>query len=39
MGYDGHVAQTAVRFTFGRTTTVDDLAQAVDALAAVARSW
>jgi cysteine desulfurase len=25
MGYDGPVAQTAVRFTFGRTTTVEDL--------------
>ncbi len=25
MGYDGPVAQTAVRFTFGRTTSVDDL--------------
>jgi cysteine desulfurase len=25
MGYEGVVAQTAVRFTFGRTTTVEDL--------------
>ncbi|KAA1397954.1 cysteine desulfurase family protein [Aeromicrobium ginsengisoli] len=25
MGYDGPVAQTAVRFTFGRTTTAEDL--------------
>ena len=35
MGYDREVAQTAVRFTFGRTTTEDDLAKAADALAQV----
>jgi cysteine desulfurase len=35
MGYDREVAQTAVRFTFGRSTTDDDLAQAADALAQV----
>ena len=35
MGYDREVAQTAVRFTFGRSTTDDDLATAADALAQV----
>ena len=35
MGFDREVAQTAVRFTFGRSTTDDDLAQAADALAQV----
>jgi cysteine desulfurase len=35
MDYDREVAQTAVRFTFGRSTTDDDLAQAADALAQV----
>jgi cysteine desulfurase len=35
MGYDREVAQTAVRFTFGRDTTEDQLGTAVDALAAV----
>jgi cysteine desulfurase len=37
VGYDREVAQTAVRFTFGRSTTDDDLAQAADALAQVVR--
>ena len=38
MGYDGPVAQTAVRFTFGRDTTAEDLDTAADELAgAVAR--
>jgi cysteine desulfurase len=32
MGYDREVAQTAVRFTFGRATTADDLNAAADAL-------
>ena len=32
MGYDREVAQTAVRFTFGRATTDADLAEAADAL-------
>ena len=35
MGYDREVAQTAVRFTFGRDTTDDQLETAVDALAKV----
>jgi len=35
MGYDREVAQTAVRFTFGRDTTDDQLDQAVDALGVV----
>ena len=35
MGYDREVAQTAVRFTFGRATTDDDLDQAAEALAQV----
>jgi cysteine desulfurase len=35
MGYDREVAQTAVRFTFGRATTDADLAEASDALIAV----
>ena len=33
MGYEGAVAQTAVRFTFGRTTTAEDLATAATELA------
>jgi cysteine desulfurase len=33
MGYPGPVAQTAVRFTFGRTTSVDDLDAAAGELA------
>jgi cysteine desulfurase len=33
MGYDGPVAQTAVRFTFGRTTTSEDLDTAATELA------
>lgn len=33
MGYEASVAQTAVRFTFGRTTTVDDLDTAATELA------
>ncbi|KRC64298.1 cysteine desulfurase [Aeromicrobium sp. Root236] len=33
MGYDGPVAQTAVRFTFGRTTTAEDLDTAATELA------
>lgn len=33
MGYDGEVAQTAVRFTFGRDTTQEQLDAAADALA------
>jgi len=36
LGYDREVAQTAVRFTFGRSTTEADLAQAADALVAIA---
>ena len=32
MGYDGPVAQTAVRFTFGRDTTAQDLSTAADEL-------
>ncbi len=36
MGYDREVAQTAVRFTFGRSTTEDDLRAAADALTEVA---
>jgi cysteine desulfurase len=35
MGYDREVAQTAVRFTFGRSTTEEDLDQAAQALADV----
>jgi cysteine desulfurase len=35
MGYDREVAQTAVRFTFGRDTAEDQLDQAVDALGVV----
>ena len=35
MGYDREVAQTAVRFTFGRSITEDDLTAAADALVAV----
>ena len=35
MGYDREVAQTAVRFTFGRATTTQELDTAVDALADV----
>jgi len=35
MGYDREVAQTAVRFTFGRDTTDDQLETAVEALAEV----
>jgi cysteine desulfurase len=35
MGYDREVAQTAVRFTFGRSTTDADLAEAADVLIAV----
>ena len=34
MGYDREVAQTAVRFTFGRTTTDEQLAAAADHLVA-----
>ena len=34
MGYDREVAQTAVRFTFGRSTTDEQLDQAASALAA-----
>lgn len=34
MGYDGPVAQTAVRFTFGRDTTAEDLDTAATELAA-----
>ncbi|MDX6277012.1 MAG: cysteine desulfurase [Nocardioidaceae bacterium] len=38
MGYDGPTAQTAVRFTFGRTTTADDLeVTATELTAAVGR--
>ncbi|VXB22967.1 cysteine desulfurase family protein [Aeromicrobium sp. 9AM] len=33
MGYEGPVAQTAVRFTFGRTTTAEDLDTAATELA------
>jgi cysteine desulfurase len=36
MGYDREVAQTAVRFTFGRSTTEDDLRTAASALAEAA---
>ncbi len=36
MGYDSEVAQTAVRFTFGRSTTEEELGAAADALAEVA---
>jgi len=36
MGYDREVAQTAVRFTFGRSTTSEQLDEAADALARVA---
>jgi cysteine desulfurase len=35
MGYDREVAQTAVRFTFGRETTLEQLDSAADALADV----
>jgi len=35
MGYDREVAQTAVRFTFGRSTTSEQLDEAADALARV----
>lgn len=35
MGYDREVAQTAVRFTFGRETTQEQLDAAADALAAL----
>jgi cysteine desulfurase len=35
MGYDREVAQTAVRFTFGRSTSDADLAEAAEALIAV----
>ncbi|TXL61210.1 cysteine desulfurase family protein [Aeromicrobium terrae] len=35
MGYDREVAQTAVRFTFGRSTSEEDLEQAAQALADV----
>jgi cysteine desulfurase len=35
MGYDREIAQTAVRFTFGRDTTDAQLDEAVDALAGV----
>jgi cysteine desulfurase len=35
MGYDRQVAQTAVRFTFGRETTMAELDAAADALAEV----
>ncbi|MCW2801566.1 MAG: cysteine desulfurase, partial [Aeromicrobium sp.] len=38
MGYDGPTAQTAVRFTFGRTTTAEDLdITATELAAAVGR--
>jgi cysteine desulfurase len=36
MGYDREVAQTAVRFTFGRSTTDAELDEAADALVKVA---
>ena len=36
MGYDRETAQTAVRFTFGRATTSDQLDEAADALVRVA---
>jgi cysteine desulfurase len=36
MGFDREVAQTAVRFTFGRSTSEDDLRAAASALAEVA---
>ncbi|MGH3456952.1 cysteine desulfurase family protein [Aeromicrobium sp.] len=35
MSYGREIAQTAVRFTFGRATTDDDLTRAADVLAAV----
>lgn len=35
MGFEREIAQTAVRFTFGRSTTDDDLAQAAKVLADV----
>ncbi len=35
MGYDHEVAQTAVRFTFGRDTTDEQLAEAADVLGSV----
>ena len=35
LGYDREVAQTAVRFTFGRTTTEEQLDDVADALASV----
>ena len=38
MGYDREVAQTAVRFTFGRSTTSEQLDEAADELARVAVS-
>lgn len=37
MGYDGPVAQTAVRFTFGRDTTGEDLDTAATELAAAVK--
>ena len=37
MGYDREVAQTAVRFTFGRDTTDDQLTEAAAVLESVAR--
>ena len=37
MGYDRQLAQTAVRFTFGRDVTDDQLDQAAGALAEVLR--
>jgi cysteine desulfurase len=36
LGYDRETAQTAVRFTFGRSTTSDQLDEAADALVRVA---
>ncbi len=36
MGYDREVAQTAIRFTFGRSTTADDLRTTAAVLAEVA---
>lgn len=38
MGLDPEVAQTAVRFTFGRTTTPDDLITTADELAKAVRA-
>jgi cysteine desulfurase len=35
MGYSGEVAQTAVRFTFGRSVTSEQLSEAADALRTV----